>query len=48
MPHPASLHQSLVMISLIGAAMGESTPALMRGDKVGEISDKGLNRLRKL
>ena len=43
--HPASLHQSLVMISRLVRRWGESTPGRSCGDNSGEISDKGLNGL---
>ena len=44
--HPASPHQSLVMISLSVRRWGESTLSQTRGDKPTHFSDKGLNRLR--
>ena len=43
--HPASLHQSLVMISHLVRRWGESTLGRERGDNFAEISDKGLNGL---
>ena len=46
LPHPASLHQSLVMISLSVRRWRESTSTAERGDNFVQISDKDLNGLR--